>query len=148
MVNLGTVQSNDIPGQNGGAGIYLADGGVVTNGASGGTASTAYILGYHYGVEFGASAAGTLINLRHHQRQSRQPGGVMTTGTIINGPSGATGALIEGGDQTSAVLISGAGTVVNYATIIGVENAATRIFTMASASAARRAASATWAPMR
>ena len=50
VVNLGTVQSNDIPGQNGGAGIYLADGGAVTNGASGGTASTAYILGYHYGV--------------------------------------------------------------------------------------------------
>ena len=46
----------------------------------------------------------------------------MTTGTIINGPSGATGALIEGGDQTNAVLITGVGTVVNYAKIIGVEN--------------------------
>ena len=46
----------------------------------------------------------------------------MATGTIINGPSGATGARIEGGDQTSAVLISGAATVINYATIVGVED--------------------------
>ena len=55
VVNLGTVQSNDIPGQNGAAGIYLADGGAVTNGASGGTASSAYILGYDYAVKFGAA---------------------------------------------------------------------------------------------
>ena len=31
----------------GGPVIYLANGGVVTNGASGGTASAAYILGYN-----------------------------------------------------------------------------------------------------
>ena len=47
---------------------------------------------------------------------------MLTTGTIINGPSGATGALIEGGDQVSAVLISGVATVVNYGNIVGVEN--------------------------
>ncbi len=71
----------------------------------------------------------------------------MATGTIINGPSGATGARIEGGDQTSAVWISGAATVINYATIVGVENRGDPEFTLASASAAR-AASATWVRSR
>jgi hypothetical protein len=122
VVNLGVVHSNDIPGQNGGAAIYLADGGVVTNGASGGTASAAYILGYRYGVQFGASAAGTLTNFGTISGNPGNPAVLLTTGTLINGPSGATGALIEGGDQTNAVLINGVATVVNYARIVGVEN--------------------------
>jgi hypothetical protein len=122
VVNLGVVRSNDIPGQNGGAGIYLADGGAVTNGASGGTASSAYILGYRYAVQFGAAAAGTLTNFGTISGNPGNPAVVMAAGTLINGPSGATGALIEGGDQTNAVLFTGVATVVNYARIIGVEN--------------------------
>ena len=122
VINLGTVQSNDIPGQNGGAGIYLADGGAVTNGASGGTASSAYILGYDYAVKFGGSAAGTLTNFGTLSGNPGNPAVLLTTGTIINGPSGATGALIEGGDQVTAVTISGMATVINYARIVGVED--------------------------
>jgi hypothetical protein len=120
--NLGVIKPNDIPGQGGTDGVYLANGGLVTNGASGGTASTAYILGYQFGVQFGSSDAGTLTNFGTISGNPGNPAVMLTTGTIINGPSGATGALIEGGDQVSAVLINGAATVVNYAKIIGVEN--------------------------
>jgi hypothetical protein len=41
----------------------------------------------------------------------------MSTGTVINGPSGATGARIVGGGF--GVVIGGAGTVVNYGAITG-----------------------------
>ena len=120
--NLGFIHSNDIPGQNGGVGIYLADGGIVINGAAGGTVSTAFILGYNNGVRFGASGAGTLTNYGTVSGDPGNPAVAMASGTIVNGPSGATGALIEGGDQTNAVLFTGVGSVANYGTIAGFEN--------------------------
>lgn len=120
--NLGRIQSNDeANGYQGKSGIYLADGGVVTNGASGGSASAAYILGYSGGVRFGSSGPGTLINYGTISGDPGSPAVLMATGIIINGPSGATGALIESGAQTDGVLISGAGTVVNNGSIVGQE---------------------------
>jgi hypothetical protein len=116
VVNLGSIHSR-INATYGGRGVSLDAGGLIVNGASGGTASTAFIGGYNYAVQFGATGTDTLMN---YGTVSGLPGTVavsLTTGTIINGPSGATGALIEGGEQASAVLISGAGTVINDATI-------------------------------
>ncbi len=119
VLNLGSIHSHI--GGYGGRGVSLDAGGVITNGASGGTASTAFISGYNYAVQFGASGTDTLIN---YGTISGLPGTVavsMATGTIINGTSGATGALIQGGAQNNAVLIGGAATVLNYATITGSE---------------------------
>ncbi|MDR3537185.1 MAG: hypothetical protein P4L71_11860, partial [Acetobacteraceae bacterium] len=118
VLNQGTIQSDS---NGGSAGIYIGAGGAVTNGASGGTASTAYIHGYGVGVQFGAGGAGTLTNYGTISGLPGHQAVIMATGTVVNGPSGATGALIRGGDQTSAILISGAGTVVNYGTILGTE---------------------------
>ncbi|HET6607782.1 MAG TPA: hypothetical protein VFG62_13975 [Rhodopila sp.] len=120
VVNQGDIHTQ-AGGPAAGGGVYLGDGGAVTNGASGSTVSSAYIGGYRYGVKFGAGGAGTLTNFGTVSGVTDHPAVLMTTGTIVNGPSGATGALIRGGDQASAVLISGAGTVVNYGTILGTE---------------------------
>ncbi len=97
-------------------GVYLTDGGVVINGAAGGTVSAAYIHGYSVGVNFGPGGAGTLTNYGTVSGLPGNPAVVVTTGLVINGPSGATGAQIRG---DYGILISGAGTVVNYATISG-----------------------------
>ncbi len=119
VLNLGTIHSR-VDATYGRSGIYLAAGGVIINGASGaGTASTATILGYNYAVQFGATGTDTLTN---YGTINGSPGTVavsMYTGTLTNGASGAIGALIESGLQSSAVLISGAGTVVNYGSITG-----------------------------
>ena len=119
VLNLGTIHSR-VDATYGRSGIYLAAGGVIINGASGaGTASTATILGYNYAVEFGATGTDTLTN---YGTINGSPGTVavsMYTGTLTNGASGATGAVIESGLQSNAVLITGVGTVVNYGSIMG-----------------------------
>ena len=123
VLNLGLINSADVADDDGLAGVDLQDGGLVTNGASGGTASTATILGYafHSGaVQFGASGTGTLVNFGTVRATTGNTGVVATNGTVINGASGATGALIVGGEQGNGVEISGAGTVINYATISAV----------------------------
>jgi hypothetical protein len=119
VLNLGTIHSHI--GAYGGRGVSLDAGGLIVNGASGGTASTAFIAGYNYAVQFGATGTDTLIN---YGTIDGHPGTVavsLTTGTLINGPSGATGALIEAGPQRDAVIISDAATVSNFGTIVGQE---------------------------
>ena len=114
VVNLGYIDS--IPNAFGGVGVDLADGGLVTNGAAGGTVSSAYIGGYSGGVSI-EGINGTLTN---YGTIDGLPGATavdMSSGTVINGPSGATGARIVGGG--SGVMIGGAGTVVNYGAITG-----------------------------
>jgi hypothetical protein len=123
VLNLGLINSADVADNDGLSGVDLQDGGLVTNGAAGGTASTATILGYafHTGaVQFGASGTGTLVNFGTVRATTGNTGVVATNGTVINGASGATGALIVGGEQGNGVKISGAGTVINYATISAV----------------------------
>jgi hypothetical protein len=118
VVNLGSIHSR-INATYGGAGVSLDAGGVIINGASGGTASTAFIGGYNYAVQFGATGTDTLFN---YGTISGAPGTVavaMTTGTVVNGASGATGALIVSGLQSNAVVIGSVGTVTNYGSIEG-----------------------------
>ena len=121
VFNLGTIHSR-VDATYGGRGISVDAGGLIVNGtSSGATASTAQIAGYNYAIQFGTTGTDTLIN---YGTVSGLPGTVavaLTTGTIINGPSGATGALIEGGEAASAILSSGVATVVNYATISAFE---------------------------
>ena len=122
VTNLGTILVNPTGGSGGTDGVYLADGGIVTNGASGGTASSAYIFGYHHPVQFAASSTGTLINFGTLHSPGAYPGVVLTNGVVINGPSGATGAQIYT-EGNSAIEIYGSastvstGTVINYGTI-------------------------------
>ena len=115
VLNLGFISAATF--SSGGFGVYLVNGGAVTNGQFGGTVSTAYIEGYSGGINFGPTNAGTLIN---YGTVSGHPGAQavsMTTGTVVNGLSGATGALIYG--NASGIQIGGAGTVINYGTILG-----------------------------
>ncbi len=117
VLNLGLINAEYTT--NGANGVYLQDGGLITNGAAG-TNSTATIVGYSGAVRFGASGSDTLINSGTVNGSPGKPGVIMTTGTVINGSPGATGALIESGFQSNAVLIGGAGAVVNYGTMNGV----------------------------
>ena len=111
--STGTIRST-APGQNG---VFLKQGGTVTNGASGATG--ALISGAFSGVTIGR-ASGAVINY----------GTIMNTGSsglaidlahggsIVNGATNATGALMSG--AVDAVAISGApGTVANYGTLGG-----------------------------
>ena len=123
VTNLGTILVDANGGWGGKDGVDLTDGGTVTNGASGGTVSSAYIFGYNHAVQFGASSTGTLINYGTVHGQGSEPGGVvLTNGVVINGPSGATGAQIYT-EGNSAIEIYGSastistGTVINYGTI-------------------------------
>lgn len=118
VVNLGSIHSR-INATYGGPGVSLDAGGLIVNGASGGTASTAFIGGYNYAVQFGTTGTDTLMN---YGTINGAPGTVavsMYTGTVVNGASGATGALIASGLQSNAVVVSGVGTVVNYGSITG-----------------------------
>jgi hypothetical protein len=118
VVNLGSIHSR-INATYGGPGISLDAGGIIINGAAGGTASTAFIGGYNYAVRFGATGTGTLNNYGTISGAPGTVGVAMATGTVVNGASGATGALIASGLQSNAVVIAGSGTVVNYGSITG-----------------------------
>jgi fibronectin-binding autotransporter adhesin len=117
VLNLGHINSGSV--YNAIAGVYLLDGGEATNGQSGGTVSSAYIASYRYAIRVGSANAGTITNFGTLNGESGV-GARVVNGVIVNGPSGATGALIEGGAK--AVLVDGTGTVVNYGTIRGSES--------------------------
>jgi fibronectin-binding autotransporter adhesin len=114
VVNLGQIISS-YGRFSGNVGVYLANGGRLVNGVSGGTVSSAYIAGYGGGVKFGATGTATFVNYGVVYGQGGQAV-VLTNGTVINGLSGATAAQIKVGGNR-AIDISGAGTVVNYGTI-------------------------------
>jgi hypothetical protein len=114
--NLGTI-AGTYPSS--GYGIYLRNSGTVTNGAGG--PSTATIQGY-YGVAFksvaaGATLPGTLANYGTILGTGSETSSVNVSGggSLINGGSGATGALIQGGRW--GVYFGLGATVTNYATI-------------------------------
>ena len=112
VVNLGIIITGGFAAQ---FGIDLADGGVIINGQSGGTRSSAFIGAYRGAIYSTSTNASTITN---YGIIIGQPGGIaieIATGTITNGPSGATGALING--DSNGILISGAGMVVNYGTV-------------------------------
>jgi hypothetical protein len=123
VTNLGTILVDDQGGWGGTDGVYLTDGGIVTNGASGGTVSSAYIFGYHQAVAFGASSTGMLVN--YGTLRAQGGGGavvVLTNGVVINGPSGDTGAQIYIEGQSAIEIYDNAstistGTVINYGTV-------------------------------
>ena len=90
-------------------GIELFLGGTVVNGTASGTTSSAYIGG---GIDFGGSRAGTLTNYGTIGNEVN-----LWIGAVVNGPSGATGALIE--SVYSGLVMTGTGTIINNGQIIG-----------------------------
>ncbi|WP_158922592.1 Hint domain-containing protein [Acidisphaera sp. S103] len=116
VVNLGTIHSK-LNSSYGGEGVVLDAGGVIVNGGPGGTVSAAYIGGYNGGIIFGATGTDTLVNYGTVSGNLGFVGASLLTGTVINGASGVTGALIKSGLQNNAVVIGGVGTVANYGII-------------------------------
>src|SRR5436853_4416703 len=110
VTNLGTVESAGYQG----IGIDLVSGGTITNGAIGST--TALIEGPRFGIVL--SAAGAVTNYGTIESPGTFSYGIflMSGGTVTNGSVGATGALIDGGTR-GVIVVGGAGTVTNYATI-------------------------------
>lgn len=95
-------------------GIFLGQGGSVSNGQGGQT--TATIQGY-VGVEIATSlnSSGTVNNYGTILGTGAAAVSVMAEGTLINGGSGATAALLQG--YRYGVELNETGTVTNYATI-------------------------------
>jgi hypothetical protein len=120
VTNFGTIHTKSV-GFEGGTGVELGDGGSVTNGSA--TATQAFIGGYifngvnfHPGVEHGVAiggGAGTMTNFGTVTGITLEDGG-----QVVNGPSGATGALVD--SYYGAVAIEGSlGSVTNFGTIEG-----------------------------
>ncbi len=118
VINLGQITgiNHDYQFPDGDAGVSLVTGGILINGQAGGSASTATISGYFYGVQFSSKKISTLTNYGTVTDLFGGKAIGMENGLIVNGPSGATAALIDAGGG-DAVSFSGAGTVINYATI-------------------------------
>lgn len=98
-------------------GVYLGHGGSVTNGASG--SSTAQIHSSVVGIKV-LSRPGTITNFGTVSSTYADTSvGIMlsTGGTVTNGASGSTAALISG--KSAGVFIAGFGTVDNSGTILG-----------------------------
>jgi collagen type I/II/III/V/XI/XXIV/XXVII alpha len=95
-------------------GIYLLQGGTVLNGQSG--PSTAIIQSYN-GLAIRGSAGGIVHNYGTILGSGSEASAVdvFSTGLLLNGGSGATSALIQGGRY--GVYFGEAGTVTNFATI-------------------------------
>ncbi|HEY3849294.1 MAG TPA: hypothetical protein VGL95_19500, partial [Acetobacteraceae bacterium] len=93
VVNLGTITQGDGSSAEAGYGVTLGGGGVVTNGGTGASVSTALIDGY-VGVGLGTGAAGTLTN---YGTVTGFQGVILNGGgTVSNGAGGTTGAIIQG----------------------------------------------------
>ncbi len=69
----------------------------------GSTTSAAYVAGYNGGIIFGAIGTDTLVNYGTVSGYSGFVGASLLTGTVINGASGATGAV----DQKAAFRTTG-----------------------------------------
>ena len=108
-----------------GVGVYLVAGGSVTNGASG--ASIGLITGGDWGVKIGAAgmtagSGGTLVNFGTIEATGgiNQGAYLPLGGSVINGASSATTALIEGDFGVDIARNAGTGTVANFGTIEGI----------------------------
>ncbi len=102
-------------------GIYLGSGGYVAN-----AATSALVSGYFHGV-FIRGGAGTVNNIGTIAGTSSQGTAVyLQSGSVVNGASGLTGALITGG---YGLYIDGSvGTIINYGTISGTFYAGAALF--------------------
>ena len=115
--NLGTITAQNYAG-------YLRHGGLVINGQSGSGTSTAVVQGYIAILITSSSTAqiGTVLNYGTVLGSGGEyANGVIVAnrGTVINGASGATAALIEGSYFGVGI---GSGLVANYATISATSN--------------------------
>ncbi|WP_158928549.1 Hint domain-containing protein [Acidisphaera sp. S103] len=112
VLNLGHVQFSEY-----GPGVILKNGGTVINGQAGGTASSASISGYNYGVQIQSTGTAGEIGSVVNYGTIDSPGGKgvsLVNGAFVNGPSGATGALV---DAYVGVCITESGTVINFGSI-------------------------------
>jgi hypothetical protein len=111
VTNFGSIVSNATGTS--GVGIYLRDGGLVTNQAAG-----AIIADRNDGI-FVKSKPATIVNLGNIAGGSARAGAAVylrAGGNLTNGTSGKTLGLISG-RRDGVVLANGAGTVANFGTI-------------------------------
>ncbi len=110
MTNFGTIQ--------GSTGVFMLDGGSVTNGQSGST--TGLIVGTSGDAVGVARAAGTLTNFGTIQEIGTVSAvGLTAGGSVTNGAAGATAALITG-TGTGVYVNKGPGTVTNFGRIMAI----------------------------
>ena len=112
VTNLG--QIDGAVGVGGGVGVYMPNGGNLTNGLSGASPGTASIQGYT-GIEM--NSLGTLNN--YGTILSAVTGGTaaefLAGAVVVNGATNATAALLQG---YALGVYAQSGTITNYATII------------------------------
>ena len=133
VTNFGSITGTGTTG----VGIFLTAGGSVANGASG--PSSASISGVLNGIEI-AGATGIVTNFGAIEGTGISGAGIFLTagGSVANGASGSTSALISGVLNGVAVNTS-AGTVTNFGTVAGTGTAGAGIFLTAGGSVANGA---------
>jgi len=110
VTNFGTIQGRGTYGD----GVFIVQGGQVTNGAAGDTAATIY--GLQSGVTAGVAAK--ITNFGTIEGQVSDGVNLSAGGTVTNGSVTDPRALIKG-DDSGVVSAGGALTVVNFRTIQG-----------------------------
>ena len=120
ITNLGALTSAGKPGGYGNAALFLGAGATVTNGSA--VDTTASISGAAGGVHTNTLSAATVVNfgtirsVYDHSPGFRDTGVYLSTGTVTNGSTTDTTALISGGYYG---VHSAEATVTNFGTIRG-----------------------------
>jgi Ca2+-binding RTX toxin-like protein len=135
VANFATLAGNGASGY----GIFMVAGGSVTNGASGATA--ALISGYFRGMRNPTSAV-TITNFATIAGTGTAGVGVdlLAGGSVTNGATGSTAAVIAGG--TIGVSFGAAGDITNFGTMIGSNTNSIGVALFAGGSVANGAAGA------